>query len=250
MYHAAGSGYWVGSRSHALASLIGPRPAVLRRARPVLSPSSRTRRRRYRAIPPQRNAPSAGVRRGTQAPHPRAGNHSGPARRASAAHHRMQRHRNPRFPPPARNRNGNRQPTSARAAAELRGPGPNPGRRLRNVIQRQSPRHERNRCTAARPRRRRSPRLELRSADPRPASTKTCFSASAIRSAPPATSWQSTWRSCSGRTRTTAVPRSTSPSKTYSRPEQLNQLGAIKGSLGCGCYGARRSSCQPSPVRV
>ena len=36
VYHAPGSGYWVGSRSHALASLIGPRPAVLRRARPVL----------------------------------------------------------------------------------------------------------------------------------------------------------------------------------------------------------------------
>ncbi len=36
VYHAAGSGYWIGSRSHALASLIGPRPSVLRRARPVL----------------------------------------------------------------------------------------------------------------------------------------------------------------------------------------------------------------------
>ncbi len=34
--HAPGSGYWIGSRSHALASLIGARPAVLRRARPVL----------------------------------------------------------------------------------------------------------------------------------------------------------------------------------------------------------------------
>ena len=34
--HAPGRGYWIGSRSHALASLIGARPAVLRRARPVL----------------------------------------------------------------------------------------------------------------------------------------------------------------------------------------------------------------------
>jgi IclR family acetate operon transcriptional repressor len=37
VYHSAGSGYWISSRSHALASLIGPRPAVLRRARPVLA---------------------------------------------------------------------------------------------------------------------------------------------------------------------------------------------------------------------
>ncbi len=95
--HLGHSGYRLGSRSVALASLIGPRPALLRAALPMLNRLPSTRRRDVVAAPAQRRSSGPRPRRGSSEASPFAG--SVMYRRTSPAHLRLQRHCHPRPPP-------------------------------------------------------------------------------------------------------------------------------------------------------